>query len=112
MVTMILHSHLMIAKGWFPLGVDWGRSALAPRIKLNEETKNFSRYACNLRLMETSLKLCSFGIVWQYSLDGCMLLVEMPSASITGISKVGLGSKIFWRNLQQVFRWYYFNKEM
>ena len=27
----------------------------APRIKLNRETKNVSRYACNLRLMETSL---------------------------------------------------------
>ena len=30
--------------------------ALAPRIKLNRETKNFSRYASNLRLMETSLQ--------------------------------------------------------
>ena len=29
---------------------------LAARIKLNRETKNFSRYACYLRLMETSLK--------------------------------------------------------
>ena len=31
------------------------QSERAPRIKLNRETKNFSRYACNLRLMETSL---------------------------------------------------------
>ena len=40
-------------KGWFALGEDC--RLLAPRIKLNRETKNFSRYACNLRLMETSL---------------------------------------------------------
>ena len=30
-------------------------NALAARIKLNRETKNFPRYAYNLRLMETSL---------------------------------------------------------
>ena len=31
------------------------RSALAPRIKLNKETKNFSRCSCNLSIIETSL---------------------------------------------------------
>ena len=50
-------------EGWFPLGVDCRRSAknslfiylVFARIKLNRETKNFKRYPCNLRLMETSL---------------------------------------------------------
>ena len=42
-------------KGWFPLGLNCRRSESAARIKLNRETKNFSRFACNLRLMEISL---------------------------------------------------------
>ena len=59
----------LLIKGWFPLGVDcmrgaknflflnyfYARSELAPLIKLNREAKNFSCYACNLRLMEASL---------------------------------------------------------
>ena len=58
-------------QGWFPLGVDCRRSvknslliisALAPGIKLNRETKNFSRYACNLRLMETSHQSSLFAV--------------------------------------------------
>ena len=53
--------------GLFPLGVDcrccvknsFVSLFSAPRIKLNRETKNFSRYTCNLRLMETSLNVYS-----------------------------------------------------
>ena len=50
--------------GWFPLGVICRRSVKNSLVspfsfmrgaKLNRETKNFSRYASNLRLMETSV---------------------------------------------------------
>ena len=54
------------SKGWFPLDVNCGRGVknslflylvlcASAHIKLNRETKNFSRHASNLRLMETSL---------------------------------------------------------
>ena len=63
-VNAPLRAKLTTCKGWFPLGVDCGRGVenslflylVAPSIKLNRETKNFSRHPCNLRLMETSLK--------------------------------------------------------
>ena len=41
------------------------------RIKLNRETKNFSRYVYNLRLMETSLK---FGV--QNAVEADLLQVD------------------------------------
>ena len=54
-------------KGWLPLGVDCKHGAKKfcfsiPRIKLNRETKNFSRHACNPRLMETSLNSTNFSV--------------------------------------------------
>ena len=39
----------------FALGLITASNFSAPLIKLNRETKNVSRYVCNLRLMETSL---------------------------------------------------------
>ena len=73
----MVNSHIKVL-GWFPLGVNCRRGVKnslflylerCARISLNREIKNFSRYACNLRLMETSLYTDSYG--------RCLLLSAM-----------------------------------
>ena len=56
LATVLVVEVPWVLEGWFPLGINRRRGVKNHvRVSLDRETKNFSRYACNLHLTEISL---------------------------------------------------------